>query len=270
MPRKSLYNLTTTEWNAVVTAFQGIKSSGVYDDFTRRHGQAMTALSLMPGETGTQRNVAHRGPAFLPWHRQALYDLEAAMRAVVPAVEIPYWRWDLDGSGWRTARVWNYVGGNGSSSRGYNITTGPFKDWVSVIATSGGGFTPRAGIKRQFATSGSMPGAPSLSTTSYDAAPWSENSPTASSFRRQLEMAHNTVHNNIRGDFWTGTSPNDPLFWLHHCNVDRIWAAWEARQGLRYAPTSGGPPGHNLNDAMTHLQSTGVRPADVLAPPVYV
>ena len=23
------------------------------------------------------------------------------------------------------------------------------------------------------------------------------------------------------------TSPNDPLFFLNHCNVDRIWAEWQ-------------------------------------------
>jgi len=25
----------------------------------------------------------------------------------------------------------------------------------------------------------------------------------------------------------SGLSPLDPLFWLHHCNVDRIWAEWQ-------------------------------------------
>jgi tyrosinase len=25
-----------------------------------------------------------------------------------------------------------------------------------------------------------------------------------------------------------GVSPLDPIFWLHHCNIDRIWAEWQA------------------------------------------
>jgi hypothetical protein len=25
----------------------------------------------------------------------------------------------------------------------------------------------------------------------------------------------------------TGRSPLDPLFFLHHCNLDRIWAIWQ-------------------------------------------
>ena len=27
------------------------------------------------------------------------------------------------------------------------------------------------------------------------------------------------------------TSPNDPVFYLNHCNVDRIWEAWLVNQG---------------------------------------
>ena len=25
----------------------------------------------------------------------------------------------------------------------------------------------------------------------------------------------------------TGTSPNDPVFFMHHCFVDKIWADWQ-------------------------------------------
>ena len=37
-----------------------------------------------------------------------------------------------------------------------------------------------------------------------------------------------------------GTSPNDPVFFLHHCNVDRIWALWQyAHPASAYLPASG-------------------------------
>ena len=26
----------------------------------------------------------------------------------------------------------------------------------------------------------------------------------------------------------TYLSPLDPIFWLHHCNIDRLWASWAA------------------------------------------
>ena len=59
-----------------------------------------------------------------------------------------------------------------------------------------------------------------------------------------------------------GTSPNDPVFFLHHCFVDKMWADWRAQNPSQgYAPVSGGPAGHNLNDAMFPWTT---RPADVL------
>lgn len=37
---------------------------------------------------------------------------------------------------------------------------------------------------------------------------------------------HNYVHGWIGGNMGTFLSPLDPIFWLHHCNVDRLWAEW--------------------------------------------
>ena len=40
--------------------------------------------------------------------------------------------------------------------------------------------------------------------------------------------AHNLVHNNIGGWMPSALSPRDPIFFMHHCNLDRIWAVWNA------------------------------------------
>lgn len=52
------------------------------------------------------------------------------------------------------------------------------------------------------------------------------------SFRRfysRLERSpHNTAHVMIGGHMGSLMSPLDPLFWLHHCNVDRLWDEWSA------------------------------------------
>ena len=64
------------------------------------------------------------------------------------------------------------------------------------------------------------------------------------------------------GDFWDGaTSPNDPVFWFHHPNVDRLFMEWQLRwgRGARAAlplPHSGFPeagfcPGHNRGDVIS-------------------
>ncbi len=269
MARKNLYTCTSAEWARVVDALAAMKRSGVYDTFTRRHHHAMMQASLLPGETGTRRNVAHRGPGFLPWHRQALLDFEAALQAAdggATPLRLPYWPWQADGSGWRTAKVWTYVGGNGSSSRSWRVPNGPFAGWTSTI-WNGSTFASRAGVKRQFASSGAMPAISSttMGVTGYDAAPWNEFSSTSTSFRWRFESSHNSVHNLVGGDMSSGTSPNDPLFWLHHANVDRVWAEWQARHGTAtYEPRGAGPAPHNLDDEMPFLATSGVTPADVL------
>ncbi len=38
---------------------------------------------------------------------------------------------------------------------------------------------------------------------------------------------HAGVHNAVGGDMADKSSPTDPLFWLHHANIDRIWAKWQ-------------------------------------------
>lgn len=84
--------------------------------------------------------------------------------------------------------------------------------------------------------------------------------PDGSGLRSKM---HNVVHIYVGGIFPAdnpagsaagsmaqNTSPNDPVFWIHHANIDRIWAAWMKRHGRSYLPITGGPMGHNLNDVM--------------------
>jgi tyrosinase len=41
-------------------------------------------------------------------------------------------------------------------------------------------------------------------------------------------LPHNMVHNNIGGWMPSAVSPRDALFFMHHCNIDRIWALWNS------------------------------------------
>lgn len=53
---------------------------------------------------------------------------------------------------------------------------------------------------------------------------------------------HNTTHNFLGNAMQSLMSPVDPIFFLHHCNVDRLWDVWEQRQrnlGLSTQPLTG-------------------------------
>ena len=266
-----------------------------YDLFVVWHHVAMTTFT--PPTQG-DRNAAHRGPVFLPWHRFMLLQLEMNLQRVLGndlTFGLPYWDWAQDGqlssALQRRAPVWasNCMGGTGVP-----VTTGPFafdpanpSSWRVRITTNGATgqlVQVDRGLRRQLGTQTTrLPRKSHTATTLtqpvYDAAPWS----TASTgFRNLVEgwqnqpqipppSLHNRVHVFIGGDMSPSTSPNDPVFYLNHCNVDRIWERWmqvsPGGHGRVYLPSPSAPTGlrgHRLNDTLNSLLSGTATPAEML------
>lgn len=55
---------------------------------------------------------------------------------------------------------------------------------------------------------------------------------------------HNNVHNCVAGLMEDMLSPIDPLFFLHHANIDRLWDVWTRKQQKLNLPTQ--PAGADL------------------------
>ena len=78
---------------------------------------------------------------------------------------------------------------------------------------------------------------------------------------------HNRVHVWIDGDMGPGSSPNDPAFFLNHCNVDRIWEEWMGQRGPVYEPgRNRGPRGHRIDSTMVSIIGDALTPGQVLNP----
>lgn len=258
--RKSIYDLSPTELQHFVNAVITMRANGSYQTFMNRHAQAMNILTPA-NETGTFRNVAHRGPAFFPWHRGLLYEFEKELQRIDPTVTLPYWPFEQDASTANAGQIPRlfsaaYIGSDGNRSQNNRVTDGPFASW---------GLTRLLGRDPQ--------GLPTLPTqadvntvlqyNNYDSPPYDE---TSSGFRNAVEgwigangqvSMHNRVHEWVGGDTAGNSGQNvasDPVFWLLHANVDRLWWQWQRSHGQNnYQPTSGGPVGHNLNDVMQLL-----------------
>ena len=282
--------LLKREFTGPTTAQLGIpgpaRPVSTYDLFVVWHHVAMNTLT--PPAAG-DRNAAHRGPVFGPWHRFMLRQLELNLQRVLgdTTFGLPYWDWAADGgltpAKQKKAALWkaSAIGGSGSP-----VTTGPFKFSatdatsfrVKVVADSNGQLVQvNRGLQR--ALGGDIATLPTKADTSaallltpYDAAPWSTGS---SSFRNRLEgwqgpgapALHNRVHVWIGGDMGPSSSPNDPVFFLNHCNVDRIWEAWMSLHSRTYVPPDSAPAalnGHRLHDQLTSLISAPTTPAAVL------
>jgi hypothetical protein len=296
--RQNIYTLTDEQLQDFKDALNAAKADGSYDVFIERHHHSMMTPTPWQSEVSDPnvRNVAHRGPAFLPWHRYFCRELELVLQAKKSNVTLPYWDWAADAANPLAAALWNtdpahpiYVGGDGTGPGG-TVTTGPFADWTALIEDASGALVPRpGGIIRELGSNpdfGGGIGVPPFPTTEqvddavqnmtvYDTSPWRTRS--TGSFRNRVEgwlrtptgengsQLHNRVHIWVGGDMGPGTSPNDPVFFLHHCNVDRLWALWQYEHAASvYEPASAGPTGHNLNDVMQHLTTAGTTPAACL------
>lgn len=274
--------------NAPTTADFGIPGTArrvrTYDLFVIWHHRAMNRAT----PPGSRRNAAHSGPVFLPWHRFMLILYERHLQRVLgnPDFGLPYWDWAKDGNQSPTAQqsrpIWSAtrMGGNGAP-----VATGPFRGgggWAVRIEEDpfrGSLRQTNRGLERNF-SGGALPKttdvAASLAKTPYDAAPWDG---TSGGFRNNVEgwavdsggRMHNGVHIWIEGDMATAASPNDPVFYLNHCNVDRIWEAWQRLQsGPRsqsYLPPQSAAAslaGHRIDDDMYALISQPVHPRAML------
>jgi tyrosinase len=273
------------EFLGTTTADLGIpgpaQQVSTYDLFTVWHHLAMGQLT--PADQG-DRNAAHSGPAFAPWHRLMLLLFELQLQRVLgnDQVGLPYWDWAADGALPATrqpqAPLWRPTGIGGTGSP---VSTGPFvpdRFRVRIASDSLGRLrTANRGLNRTLAADIRTLPTPqqltaALRQTSYDLAPWDRG---VGGFRNQLEGwrpappgLHNRVHVWIGGDMSPATSPNDPVFYLNHCNVDRIWEAWMAGHGRVYQPPQSASAQlmfHRLNDPMYSILITQpITPARML------
>jgi tyrosinase len=252
-----------------------------YDLFVFWHIAAMS----IPLSVG---NAAHSGPIFLPWHRLFLLRLEQQLQRVLgdPDFGLPYWDWAEDGERptfdqWRTD-LWAeaYLGEARGAVRSGKLSAMRARlepDPITGALRS----IPERPLRRAAGLSFIALDLPdkldeqiAQEQTVYDEDPWNN---AAISHRNRLEGwwsdppgepgMHNRVHVWIGGDMAPGTSPNDPVFFLNHCNVDRLWEHWMANNGRRYEPGPGrGPAGHRLDSVMFSIFGESVTPADVLDP----
>lgn len=69
------------------------------------------------------------------------------------------------------------------------------------------------------------------------------------------QRPHNQIHSGIGG--WMGRvefAARDPIFWLHHANIDRLWERWLQQGGGRANPTGNSDW---MNDAFTFFDENG-------------
>lgn len=205
--RKDAQSLSAAERNRFLSALARVNNGGVgaYQSYRDMHRDDTSA-------------EAHSLDAFLPWHRAYLLDLERTLQAVDPSVALPYWRFDTP-----APRVF---------SASFMGATDPVTGTVRLTASNPLGL---------FSTDGQLgiTRLPLFDTRSQPAS--NVNGPVLGELpvvRSQLSYTrlrgpfesnpHGQAHICFRGYISRiGSAVRDPLFFLLHANVDRLWAKWQ-------------------------------------------
>ncbi len=183
---------------------------------------------------------------FLPWHRAYLYYFEQVCRAASgdQNFTLPYWNWTANPQ--IPAAFWGQGNPlfNSTRTAGPNSTASPefvgqtVVDGILAINDFELFASSQASQQRQRTGTGRLEGTP-----------------------------HNYVHGFVGGEMGTFWSPLDPIFWLHHANVDRLWATWNEShanttdldwlnftfQG-NFVDTSGNPVDVQVEDVLSTVQ----------------
>jgi tyrosinase len=150
---------------------------------------------------------AHSNAGFLPWHRAFLLDLERELQALDPSVSLPYWRFD---------------------EAAPNLFTKAFMGVPNPIGTL------------EFDTNNPLQflSPPILRQPGFNTATESANvineavtmtlGNVYDTYRSMEGNPHGFAHTSFGGLISNiGTAARDPLFFLLHANVDRLWAKWQ-------------------------------------------
>ena len=227
--RKNANTLASAERDRLIAAFAQLNNQGMgrFADFRDMH-------------TAVSSSQAHGAKGFLPWHRAYLLDLERELQNIDPSVALPYWRFDQASPNIFTSQFLGVSDAMGTVSFS---ATNPLQFWV----TDG---VPGINRRPFFNTANAPGGLRSEAQTLALGAAYP-------AFRTMEGNPHGSAHVSFGGSISSvPTAAKDPLFFLLHCNVDRLWAKWQ-RQNGRFNPAvaasydaAAAPVGHNLADTM--------------------
>ena len=213
--RKNANGLTPAERDRFLTALVTLNQQGNFVDFQNMH-TADTSMEI------------HGRSCFLPWHRLYLLDLERKLQAIDPSVVLPYWRFDglLPTSSHGISSACPIRPGSCSSRAPTHSSTGSSPSSVRAVDGSAGHRCP---------TSTRRPSRPHPEQRGGDAQPRDHARPDArdrpghvrevradggrSAWKRPRELPRPARRHR--------RAPADPLFFLLHANVDRLWAKWQ-------------------------------------------
>jgi hypothetical protein len=210
--RQEVRDMSTADWESFVAAFKEMNQDGSLAKFVNWHKLAWTMF--------------HLTSKFLPFHRAYILEFERELIAR-GAAYLPYWNSTIDSQDPPSSPLLTaeYFGAND----GMYIIDGPFAREAPMsykAAVGGGPIVRNYGNETGAFYAQSLIDSPHIMRFKF------------SDFSKRLEYGpHAIVHSIIGGkggQLTTNTSPEDPLFWIHHCFMDLLWDAQQKKYGYKY------------------------------------
>lgn len=188
-------------------AIQAISDKRGYQYIAGYHGEPDWFCWHHQGNAQTGR----RYQLFAPWHRAYLYTMERALRDQQDEAMLPWWDWTLraprqDGM----PRIYAEPAPNPLLNFHINLETSQGRIDRDTVRDPGAG--------------DELPSQDMVDSI-LSRRDWLD-------FCLGLEDLHDGVHGWVSGDMGqVSTAAFDPVFWAHHCMIDRLWWLWQLRHG---------------------------------------
>jgi len=228
--RRCWDDLDEAEQQTYINAVNALKSN-VYTVSTARKLQSNwhDFFAVMHNENSCSW---HESSFFLSVHRYFLWKVESALQWIARVegstwnppitpeqscgISIPYWDWEKYYNNMAKSTIFgssSYCFGPSTPTKNYRLTKGGFSGWESPYMTY---------LMRSF--DANYVGAATSTSTIIG---WCERYSDFKDFSNNLYGAHGIPHVWISEQMDSMYSPSDPIFYLHHCNIDRIFALWQ-------------------------------------------
>jgi tyrosinase len=189
--------MTEYEKTELVNAFYAIRSANPdrITDMANFHMDFFNYDNIDPDVLDIHFNLPDEPEKeiFLAWHRRFIFEMEQVMQDINPRISIPYWDSSEDQS--TTSDLWS-------------------EDFM-------GSFNTNWGLGRRLGQYNDLPTPNDIASmlTETDFFEFSDF------FERR--PPHSGAHRWVNGPMITSASPRDPVFYLHHVFVDKLWHDWE-------------------------------------------
>lgn len=155
---------------------------------------------------------------FLPWHRAYLLYFEHTARDQNPNMALPWWDWTSAAS--HATGIPAVFAVKTIAGKKNTLASGPRPAMPGV---------PAGQTRRAPGPPGGLPTAAQVSALM--------NLGNYVDLDSQVEDIHDGIHGWCGGDMGqVARSAFDPIFWSHHCMIDRIWYLWQLKNGINNIP----------------------------------